>query len=266
MYLEKSRTNIAVITEYAAMEAYKGDTLASIYKSMEILAKYPSQVIVLKGTRKISALKGIKAGLQGSLIDNESNFSEYANHLRDAKNGNKIIEQQLLDLGKWATEHLDLMLDDALTTGSALADIATMYSKEERKLVRIGENLPFSTIQGITRNILNISATIFNSHPDINFKPSRSELFNTFIFRYALCIYLLALDWAALGGAKDVAPAKLRNDFVDMNFVAYATYFDGLMTADAKVIRLHQEARLWLTSLYKCKLPGGLFGWRSIVG
>ncbi len=51
-YLAKSKSNFAVLTDYASMEAYKGDTLVSIYKSMATLCDFPTQVIVLKGTRK----------------------------------------------------------------------------------------------------------------------------------------------------------------------------------------------------------------------
>ena len=37
----------------------------------------------------------------------------------------------------------------------------------------------------------------------------------TFIFRYALAGYLVALRWMAVGGAKNVKPEKIRNDIVD---------------------------------------------------
>jgi len=47
-YLAASTENYAVLTDYAATEAYKGDTLASIFHSMEIVADYPKQAIVLK--------------------------------------------------------------------------------------------------------------------------------------------------------------------------------------------------------------------------
>jgi len=59
---------------------------------------------------------------------------------------------------------------------------------------------------------------------------------------------------------QDAKAETFRNDFVDMNFAAYATYFDGLMSADAKVRRIHAEARVWLTALFGCELPSG---WRG---
>ena len=50
-YLSASADNYAVLTDYAAMEAYKSDTLKSIYCSMELLAQHPKQVIILKGSQ-----------------------------------------------------------------------------------------------------------------------------------------------------------------------------------------------------------------------
>ncbi|RDJ01383.1 hypothetical protein B5K06_33615 [Rhizobium grahamii] len=49
-FLSSSTNNCAVLNDYAAMEAYKGDTLISIFRSMEIVCEFPRQIIVLKTT------------------------------------------------------------------------------------------------------------------------------------------------------------------------------------------------------------------------
>lgn len=257
MYLGKSKSNLAVLTDYAAMEAYKGDTLASIYNSMAILCDFPTQVIVLKGTRVACGLKGRAARLQRRFIDEAqtASFPKYTRQLRQAKNGNHGIQQQLLNHGREATAHLDRMLNDAQTTGAVIDDIAKLYSKEERQTVYLGQAYSSSMVDKTVRNILYVAATAFRDHPSTHETPRYDELVNTFIFRVALCTYLLVLDRAACGGGKNVAPAKLRNDLVDMNFVAYATYFDGLMTADARMLRIHTEARIWLMALFGLELP-----------
>jgi hypothetical protein len=63
-YLAKSKRNYAVLNDYASMEAYKGDTLVSIYKSMEILSEFPKQVLILKDTQTICGLSGKSSGLK----------------------------------------------------------------------------------------------------------------------------------------------------------------------------------------------------------
>jgi hypothetical protein len=267
-YLASSKSNVAVLTDYAAMEAHKGDTLASIYKSMAILCDFPWQVAVLKGTRFVSGLRGRKAGLQRRLIDEEqtATFSLYVADLRRAQAGHHGIQKQLVNLGREATSHLALMLTDAKTTGEVIEEIAALYSKEERASVRLGSASSDAFVDKTVRNVLHIAARLFREHPNARFTPAFSELPNTFIFRVALCTYLVALEWAAKGGARDAKPETFRNDFVDMNFAAYATYFDGLMSADAKVRHIHKKARVWLSALFGCELPSGWLGYEAPAG
>jgi len=51
-----------VLTEFAAIESYKGATLRSVFLNMAVLSEFPNQVIVLKG-----------AELTQTLIDRISN-------------------------------------------------------------------------------------------------------------------------------------------------------------------------------------------------
>ncbi len=259
-FLSRSPKNVAVLTDYASMEAYKGDTLASIFRSMEVLADFPKQVVVLRGTRAACAQRGRAAGLQRRLIDNVQTleFPQFVGHLRRAQQGHIGLERQLLEHGRVATDHLDQMLADASTTGSMIEAFATLYSKNDRRNLRAGESLSAEAASRTIKIVLQIASKIFQAHPNVSFVPKHAELGNTFIFRASLATYLLVLDWAARGGAIDASPAKLRNDFVDMNFAAYASYFDGLLSADAKVLRLHTELRLWLIAVFGCQLPSGL--------
>src|SRR5258708_3432617 len=88
-YLAASTDNYAVLTDYAAMEAYKGDALNWIYGRMEILAQYPKQVLILRGLQDICRLNGRAAASQESLIDEAqtNDFSDYCRDLLAAKHG-----------------------------------------------------------------------------------------------------------------------------------------------------------------------------------
>ena len=157
-----------------------------------------------------------------------------------------------------SNSQFDQMLAHAQDTRSFIHDLAAHYSKEERCAMRTDKAYTDAFINRTVNNILYIASHHFKRHPSVHAVPSYAELPNTFIFRASLCAYLLALDWVANGGVQDAAPATLRNDLVDVNFAAYSTYFDGLLTADKKPRRLQREARVWLIALFDCKLPGGL--------
>lgn len=267
-YLSASTANYAVLTDYVAMEAYKGDTLASIYKSMSIICEYPKQVIVLKSTRVACGQRGRLSGLQRRLIDDTQTleFPKYSKHLAMAKNGEKKYVDSIVAHGKEANGHMETLLRDAAEVGIAIEELSKDFTKEERAAFREGNNLQPHELMKAQKKIMLIAANLFKSHPEARWWPTAKELPYTFIFRSALCMYLLALDWAANGGVRGVSAEKLRNDVVDMNFATYGTYFEGLLSRDAKTIRLHREARLWLSGLFGCEIPGGVLGRSTLVG
>jgi len=76
------------------------------------------------------------------------------------------------------------------------------------------------------------------------------EVRNTFIFRYALCGYVSILTRLADGGAGNTKPEKLRNDVIDVNFATFATYFDGLLTADKRAGEIYAEADVLLREVF----------------
>lgn len=255
-YLSKSKTNIAVLTDYAAMEAYKGNTLASIYKSMSVLSEFPAQVIILKSTRTICGLSGRRAGLQKRLIDTiqTKEFSLYCRHLTLARAGNEGLQHQLVAFGEEATQHLDRILADAQLMPETINHVADAYTEDERRLLRTGRPFTNVMIEKLIVSVLRIAITMFDGHPSIQHLPPRHELPNTFIFRAALCVYLLALDWISVGSAKGARAETIRNDMIDVTFAAYATYFDGLLSNDGKAKRIHQEARLLLDGVFGCQI------------
>jgi len=242
------------------MEAYQGDTRETIHDRMAILSEFPEQVVVLKGTQIVCGLSGRAAGLQRRLIDESQTqgFRKYVRQLREAQRGYTTYLNQLSTLGAEATLHLNKVLEDARPMGAIFGKIAKEFTKEERIIVR--QKMPWTDkmLEKIARAVFELSLLLLRRHPAVTRVPSQAELPNSFIFRVSLCMYLLALRWAVHGGAKDAAPKTLRNDVVDMNIVTYATYFDGALSEDEKVLDIHQEARILLGGFFGCVLPSGV--------
>lgn len=268
-YLAQSAANEAVLTDFAAMEAYKGNTLASIFRSMEVLSDYPAQVVVLKGSEAVTRMRGRGAGLQRRLVDEEqtAQFHVYVRGLKLAKAGAPELTKQLVAHGDAATAHFSRMLIDARAMGAVFSEMAKDYTKQERQAVLLGDDFPPGFMDKAAKSVLGMVAHVLEQHPGRVRTPSFAELPNTFLFRCALGLYLLALDWVARSGYESVRPERLRNDFVDVTFAAYASYFDGILSADEKLLRLHQELRTWLSGVFDCPLPSGLgYEWQAQGG
>ncbi|WP_223806917.1 hypothetical protein, partial [Novosphingobium sp. LASN5T] len=52
-FLSMSPNNKAVLTDYAAMEAFQGNTLVSIQASWSVLRDFPKQILALEPERKV---------------------------------------------------------------------------------------------------------------------------------------------------------------------------------------------------------------------
>jgi len=99
-----------------------------------------------------------------------------------------------------------------------------------------------------------MGAFLFAAHQSINELPAARELPYTFIFRYAMGGYLVALRWMSVGRARNVKPEKIRNDIVDCTYAAYATYFQGLLSLDVGTNEIYADAK-FLIDLFLATPP-----------
>jgi len=227
------------------MEALQGDALKSICNAMRIVGGYPEQVIVLRNTQLICQLSGRAAGLQRRLIHNgqTSGFPDYIRKLNEAERGHGPFIEEIRKMAVDASWQLHRMLADAADLAQIFDSLAIDFDREERRKIRDGEPFTARMVDTLIKAVMHVSMTLFRNHPRSPRVPVFKELHNTFIFRNSLCCYLLALEWAATGGAKTARDHKIRNDMVDSHFITYATFFDGLLTEDAKALRLYKRAK-----------------------
>jgi hypothetical protein len=212
----------------------------------------------LKGSRQVCGLRGRRRGLQRRLIDEKTTreFGHYVALLPRARAGDSHIEGQLIAHGKVAQVHFDQLLLDAAGMRSVFNVLAKAYTKEERALLLSDEPFTQEMVNRLSATLLDIVGSAFLEGTLSTRLPSSDELPNTFLFRFGLCLYLLAIRRGAQGGVAETKPERVRNDIVDMTFAAYATYFDGVLSNDASVNRVHSEARAMLVGLFKAEVPG----------
>jgi hypothetical protein len=256
-YLSASRKNHAVLCDYTLMEALKGDTVANISSATAILAAFPKQVVVLKSTAIICQLKGRRCGFTRRMIDKgqTKGLPEWREGLGQAQAGDNELRRQLLAHGKEADAHLNRILNDQTTYAENLDRASKHYTAAELKALRAHEPIPEAMFLKLLDNILDMAAFLFDANPNISVRPPSRELPYTFIFRYALAGYLLALRWMSVGGAKKVKPERIRNDIVDATLAAYATYFQGLLSNDVKANEIYHDAKSFLKVLLAGRTP-----------
>lgn len=245
-------SNSVVLPDYVAMEAYKGQALTSIQRSMSVISRYPRQVIVLKGTQTICGLRGRRAGLQRRMIDPQQSrdFVIFCRDLEAAINGDQAFTERLLELRTSASSFMDNLLQEAKSLAETFREVQNTYSEEEiRRLRRKG---PFTRefLEKLQKNTMLTAAFLLRDHPKVNKFPNAAEARNTLIFRFSICIHLLVLHWISVGSGMNAKPEKLVNDKVDMMLVAYGTFFDGILSNDNKVQVIYERAIAALDGLF----------------
>jgi hypothetical protein len=258
LFLDSSPDNCVVFSDYACMEAYKGNSIICISESLKIISDHPSQVIVLKGTEKIASITTEPFEIDGFIDpDQTSDFKQFCRYVDMASNGNAKLKRQILDHGEVANNHFKKMLYDAKHLGQAFTDISKSYSKDELRELRSIKSFDydFECSDNLMKKLINgIHLMSKFCHENITQKtpvPKIENYYNSYLFRFSLCGYLLALRWVTSGGACGVNAEKLRNDVVDMHYATYATYFDGLLTNDKKLTSIYNDARFWLDAVFR---------------
>jgi hypothetical protein len=242
-YLANS-ANFAVIPDFAIMETLKGGDPPSVARQVQILAEHPKQVIALKTTRAVGGLRSRprSRGLQRRLIDVQQTraFPHFCDEIKRASGGDGIARKQLAEASDAAIANLDMIAKGQQTYATNLAEHAKRYTDTELAILRKGEPIPEELFAKITEQILKLAFVLFAVHPYGKQPPKFKQLPNAFLFRYAAAGYVVALRCLKEGGSGSASAEKIRNHLVDAMFAAYASYFDGLLSADQKAIELYE--------------------------
>lgn len=251
-FLSHSPHHRAVLCDFAAMEAYKADTLQTIFRSMAILSQFPRQVVVLKPTIKVAGLKGDPKGFVRRMIDHHATreFDSYSKLLPKAEAGNEMLQRQLLSLGTAATANIDRIKREIPMVKPATRAMRTMFTQQELRIIR--EDTPYTRelVDKCLEIIIDLMTGAIQRHP--NPPPALrqpGDMFNLFLFRYATCTTIWALEWIGRGGMDTIRDERLANDGIDLIFTTYATYFDGLLSGDKKANRIYERALMIIKSL-----------------
>ncbi len=250
-FLSASKDNIAVLCDFACMELYKGNAIKSISRSMEVVSEFPNQIEVLKPTREVVKFT-VATDNSELFIDQDltDEFLSFCTCIQLARDGSTELQSQIIAHGKVATAHFELTKHETKYIVEGLSMLSLSFSTEELNIIKKGRGYTPSMIDKMLQSIYFLTDILFERHPDIT-KPSMKEGGpKSYLFRYALSCYLLFIRWIANGGIETGKEETLKNEIVDMAYVAYATYFDGLLSHDQKMNALYDETDYLIKEIF----------------
>ncbi|MDB6026074.1 MAG: hypothetical protein JWM68_2297 [Verrucomicrobiales bacterium] len=252
-FLSGSTQNIAVITDYAQIESFKGNGMINGQNSLRILAQFQQQIMVLRPSYEIAELKPRSKGLHQRLVDQKhsAEFGLYCKIMVDELIPREVLEYQAQRKQHLAENRLGQIEDQAEEIRLGMTKLFSHYPPDQLKRIRSGELISDAFADHILADILACTAIYFRKTVGDRPLPSPSGIFFSIQFRFALCSYVLALKWAGDCGHETVSTARLRNDFIDATYAAYATFFDGLITKDNKLSEVYSFSRWLLNNAFE---------------
>jgi hypothetical protein len=245
-FLRSDPDNRVVLHDWSAIEAHAGNPIKNAARSLSIVSRYPHQVLVLKNSREIMELGEIPPPLRFDMVNWRltRRFPIFCDHLAKAHAGDQSHLAILIERGRKAQQRLaDLLpatalLVDLIGRLSESTSLATIKARRSQN-----EAIPHEDALELLRSIYDIAkrvASSLKSIPPVSNNPAAASTHPA--FRFAIALRLFALWWAEQGGGlKEAKPEKLRNDFVDLVYVTAATYWDGFLTAEKKMLDIYGE-------------------------
>ena len=235
-YLKGNAAHKLAFTDFACMEALKGETVYNIKKSLEIVSKYTKQILILKCLPEILKVDFNSNNFRKAFIDNDQTLTFPRLCIKTLEdNSDTEFTKDLLRRSRNATKCLEEKIKGA---GLVLKGIVAFNQELDQKFlkyIRSGKKWTINEYQCACFHVLALCKKLFEMNVDKTQLPEKENFLNHYIFRYTLSCFFLTLKWLIEHGWTSYSHEGMRNDLVDMSYVAFATYFDGVLSKDNKI-------------------------------
>lgn len=242
-----SAGNMALLSDYATMEVYKGDSLLNIRRSLEILSKYPRQVLILRPTQVVIRITQVGKRPPARLLIDEEQSADFGSFCAQvyAIDPDRLSPELAMfeSKSRQANEFYRGRLDFARMVLDSIDTYRKAFNPDELKRIRTNSFTP-ELLDKMDDHVFSVAVRFMHLNGFV-LRTARQAVTN-FLFRWSIAAYFLVVGWLSEGGYQSLPLAKMQNDIIDMTYVTYATYFDGLLSRDNKMkqIRLLTEAFL----------------------
>jgi len=250
-YLKYDNKHCAVLTDYTWMEIYKGDEKIALLESLAILKDFPDQVILLKGTAKNAVIKPRPAGMADAMIysKSEGSFQDSLSMIDEVSRGTNRALLSIKEHGQYAKEHLGKFASAKTELEEYLNVAQHIYGQENLDKLRGKKKSDFESTGAFLDVVDKMYVSFCKRHPTCNRINHGKWIPYSYIYRYSLAMNLLILRYLRQGNNFPRSDKKFVNDFSDVLFAVYATFFNGLMTSDKRLNNLYLELSVILDKL-----------------
>jgi len=242
-WLEDKPGNVAVLPDYLWLEIYKQQTVAGLEAAFSVIRDFPDRLAVLKASGELANLDPSQPNLIEQMlrlgVADEIRMMVEAISL--ARHGEPETMAQLQEKWSSATAHMAGMLEGTADIIASLPEIAEIFTADEIRRCRTNCRYTTEMFEKIFGAADQLYETFLQPY---DVKPGHLSIehrYDAYLYRLALGIIIYALWWIRSGSQLPKRLDRARNDFIDLGFAVYGSYFAGLITDDAKARWMHDN-------------------------
>jgi hypothetical protein len=253
-FFAASTENVAVLTDMMGIECLKRDGVANYRKSFEVFSKHSHRVLVLKEFPILRRLYPKKHGFLEAIVDQEltTTFPLYCQQMLGGSDSRIVtnIEAQQAKV-QTLMGKIQKLVDEELR--ESISDVEKVIPAARLSQWRAGKPVSDDELKFVHGMIAGVTTGQFKLLFPNDPLPNAEDALYWLPFRYSVALQALTLKWIRDGGYLNAKAEKLRNDSIDIFYVAYGTIFNGVLTSDAKLLELSELAASILRYSYGLK-------------
>lgn len=247
-FLAASHDHALCLSDWTLTEMRKKDALSTSRDSLKIVFKFPRQCFALRRT--------------DLLLEDQIGNKEGAERLIDARATLELrqlsealwrippplwLKSEMKGIERDAVELIARLRADVEAWDDEMVDAVGVFSQAEVSLLRSPktETIPHDTMRKVFDLLLHTTRDfmIRNQQRGATEPIKVSLAMRMFAFRYSLCILLYTLGWVRTGSQSSPQIEKRVNDVIDLQIATVGTFFNGVLSRDAKLQEVSQAAR-----------------------
>ena len=243
-YLHSSAHNFAVLPDLAWYEIYKQETLDGLRYGLSVVGEHPDQAILLRSGHHIAQLHPDVAEDVSHMVWERplGDIRHSAYLVRSDAPLDTEAQGQLGALWAWARTLRPSLIEGAVDLVESFPEMQMqLFDRREIRIIRTSGKYTEQMIVKIFGAAIQIWETLAQGYELSTEGLSEEAISRTYLFRVGLGLIMYLLWWIRGGSQRIVRIDRASNDFVDLSFAVYATYFDGLMSRDDKALWVHQN-------------------------
>ena len=247
-FLAADTGNVAVLSEVTCFEPYRNGSVETISRNLRVCTRYPAQCAILRGISDIIALEANGAVAVNEYIDQQqtSGFAEFSELLARAVAREDALRRQIADHAAAAADRIFVVGSGVSNVVRGVHELEQHLGTETVRSMRRGNSYPEEAVGTVCRFMMSLAYESFAGHHPDQETPEWTHEISRFLFRFSAAGTVLALWWIRHGGIDTVRAEKMTNDMLDMQQVALASRFDGLLTEDGKMQEIYGDTMAFL--------------------